>query len=643
MKSEHKILPLMSVVLLCWSNIEAAEIEIFPGESFENAVESLNAGDVLTVHDGTYMDSGRISIDVKGSIDLPVIIQGAPGEQRPLITRSGSADAQNTINIEGAEYLTIRGLEISSNGGDGINMSASPSYITLEDLVIHDIAVGINFRSSMHHITVRRNHIYATEDTGEGMYVGCNYATCAVSDSLIEDNWIHNTLAANQGDGIEIKRGSHSNIIRNNVIHDTNYPCILLYGTEGNPRNLVEGNVMWNCGDSGIQAAADSIIKNNIILEGPDNGFNSQPHQDVSPNNLEFVHNTIVGGSPCIRISGWGNKQGLVFANNAVYCASESFVVGSLTGAAISGNVFEPSTGSFPSTGYSTGRSEAQDFLDVANRNVYPTSDSALLGSGDPAWAVTQDFNGTARSGSVDAGAYTWTGAQNPGWMVGPGFKDSNPGPTLSFAASPSTVNFQGETTLSWSTTNAVRCTASADWSGDKPVNGNETVGPLSESMTFDLSCAGSDGSSVSDSVSVTVRQDTPSPPTMTFSAAADSVAMDGSTTLSWSSADTDSCLATNAWSGSKPTSGSESTGPLSANSTYTLECSGPGGNVSRTVTVSVEPATVPAPVPVPEPVAVAESSGGSLTWMNLFLLLVLGKRLSNYTQLRRATRSNSS
>ena len=165
--------------------------------------------------------------------------------------------AQNTINIEGAEYLTIRGLEISSNGGDGINMSGNPSWITLQDLVIHDISVGINFRSSMHHINVRRNNIYDTNDTGEGMYVGCNNSACSVTDSLIEGNWVHDTLAATQGDGIEIKKGSHSNIIRDNVIHDTNYPCILLYGTDGNPRNIVEGNVMWNCGDSGIQVGVE--------------------------------------------------------------------------------------------------------------------------------------------------------------------------------------------------------------------------------------------------------------------------------------------------------------------------------------------------------------------------------------------------
>ncbi len=190
---------LIAVSVIGSVTASAADIEIFPGDSFETAVENLSPGDTLTVHAGTYIDSGRISIGVKGTQNSPVIIQAAAGEQRPLITRNPGDAAQNTINIEGAEYLTVRGLEISSNGGDGINMSANPSYITLEDLVIHDISVGINFRSSMHHITVRRNHIYATNDTGEGMYVGCNNATCAVSESLIENNWIHDTLRGQPG------------------------------------------------------------------------------------------------------------------------------------------------------------------------------------------------------------------------------------------------------------------------------------------------------------------------------------------------------------------------------------------------------------------------------------------------------------
>ena len=38
------------------------------------------------------------------------------------------------------------------------------------------------------------------------------------------------------------------------------------------------------------------------------------------------------------------------------------------------------------------------------------------------------DFNGTPRTGTPDAGAYTWTGASNPGWPIREGFKDADPG-----------------------------------------------------------------------------------------------------------------------------------------------------------------------------------------------------------------------
>lgn len=45
-------------------------------------------------------------------------------------------------------------------------------------------------------------------------------------------------------------------LVRDNVVHDTRYPCILLYGTAGNPRNLAEGNAPWNFGDSALDLVA---------------------------------------------------------------------------------------------------------------------------------------------------------------------------------------------------------------------------------------------------------------------------------------------------------------------------------------------------------------------------------------------------
>jgi hypothetical protein len=402
----------------------AAQKDLRPGSSFETAVESLAPGDTLTVHAGTYDGTGRISITVPGTAAQPVLVRGASGEARPLITRPAGSTPQNTINIEGASYLTISGLEISGNG-DGINMSLSPHHITIEDCEVHHVDVGINFRSSMHHVTVRRNHVHDTGadgGTGEGIYVGCNDGSCAVSESVIENNWIHDTLAASQGDGIEIKLGSWGNAIRDNVIYNTNYPGILLYGTMGNARNVVERNAIWNCDDSGIQAAADAIIRNNLILECPGNGFNSQDHNGVTPNRIEFVNNTLVGGSPVLRLSNWANKQGMILANNAIY-SSGGYAVGSLTGVVVTGNVAYPVTSALPSTGVTAGYGTSVDFLNAAARNVYPSGNSKLLDIANAVYAPSDDFNGTLRSGVPEAGAYTWTGLANPGWQVSPGFK----------------------------------------------------------------------------------------------------------------------------------------------------------------------------------------------------------------------------
>ena len=58
--------------------------------------------------------------------------------------------------------------------------------------------------------------------------------------------------------------------------------------------------------------------------------------------------------------------------------------------------------------------------------------------------------------------------------------------------------------------------------------------------------------------------------------------------TLSWTSTNADSCTASGGWSGSKSTSGSESTGNLTSSKTYTITCTGAGGSASDSVKVNI-------------------------------------------------------
>jgi hypothetical protein len=616
----------------------AATIELFPGQSFEAAVEALNPGDDLIVHSGSYSDTGRISITVRGTAAAPVLITGADGEALPQIVRPVSAAAQNTINIEGATYLRITRLDISSNGGDGINMSGANSFITLDNLEIHDVDVGINFRSSMDNITVRRNHIFNTGQnggTGEGVYVGCNDGSCAVSQSLIENNWIHDTRNSTQGDGIELKLASHSNIVRDNVIHDTGYPCLLVTGTQGSPVNVLEGNVMWNCGDSGIQAAADAIIRNNIILASPGDGLNAQSHQGAIPGNLQFVHNTLVGGSPCVRLSGWGGRPGLVFANNAIYCDADDFAVGGLSGVVVTGNVIVPATSAFPASGYQVGQSTALDFLDAAARNVYPRQGSRVINAGDAAYTSSVDFNGTPRDGMPEAGAYHYSTAQNPGWPIVAGFKNVSQqpqAPTLMFSGNPLTVSAGGSTQLVWSSADAVTCSASANpatsgWSGAKALSGSQTIGSLIASTQFSLACSNSAGSATQ---SVTVTVTAAPAPIVELSANPASVEAGQRSTLTWTSQNASSCTASDGWAGSKPSSGSEQTPMLNTTTSFTLACTGNGGTTQRSVTVTVN-AGGGNPAPPGD-----DGGGGGLSWTWLVLLGALMAR-------RRGHRSPSS
>lgn len=430
--------PLSSALAICvvlgspaWAQTGGRSLELRPGGSFEAAVESLQPGDTLTVFPGTYTDSGRIGISVRGSAAAPVLIKGAEGQPKPVITRLTGTAVQNTINIEGASHLTLRGLEIAGNGGDGINMSGGPSFITLEDLDIHDVDVGINFRSSMNNITVRRAHIRRTGiggGTGEGMYVGCNDATCIVRDSLIENNWIHDALpGTTQGDGIEVKVGSHSNVIRDNVIYNMPYPGIFVYGTGSNPVNVVEGNVIWNCLE-GIYAVADAVVRNNIVI-GSGTGLSLYSHVQVAQmKNVTAVSNTLYDNTDGLYVRWGGTVSNMVLANNAIYSPGKTAVNagGSFgVGAAMRANYVQGGSSiAIDGARFYDGGTAASSFVDAANKDFWPRSGSILIARGNASDAPGNDFNGASRSAPVDIGAYESEGqAANPGWRIVEGFK----------------------------------------------------------------------------------------------------------------------------------------------------------------------------------------------------------------------------
>lgn len=419
----------LSILLPIWaSGSVAAVVEITPSGDLRAAIAALRPGDELVLTGGVYSFNSRFNITVVGEQNQPIVIRAKTGENALIQMNTGS---QNILEVQNSRYLTLRGLRFTG-GSHGIRLMSS-SDITIEECEIFetgDVAISANSGGTYENLVIRRNHIHHTNGTGEGMYLGCNNDACRVRNSVVEWNYIHHTNRAGveQGDGIEIKEGSSGNVIRHNVIHDTKYPGILVFSTIGNgPPNVIEGNLIWNTDDYGIQAAANAIIRNNIVL-GSSIGL--QPHQAGSPANITVAHNTFVGGNLEVR----GVTGPITIANNAVYPSSGAairLISGNTSLVTVVGNV---GTGGLSggSGGFTTGKGLSGDFVNGHQNgappiDLFPREGSALVGAGAAAHVAEIDFNGTPRNGAADVGAYKYQAGGNPGWALAPAFKEPLP------------------------------------------------------------------------------------------------------------------------------------------------------------------------------------------------------------------------
>jgi hypothetical protein len=102
--------------------------------------------------------------------------------------------------------------------------------------------------------------------------------------------------------------------------------------------------------------------------------------------------------------------------------------------------------------------------------------------------------------------------------------------------------------------------------------------------------------------------------PTVKLSASPGSVSSGGSSTLTWSATDATSCAASGGWSGTLATSGSKSTGELTAARTYTVTCKGAGGSTAETKTIYLS-SEVPDITFTATPTTVKSGGYTTLTW----------------------------
>jgi hypothetical protein len=164
--------------------------------------------------------------------------------------------------------------------------------------------------------------------------------------------------------------------------------------------------------------------------------------------------------------------------------------------------------------------------------------------------------------------------------------------PTATLTASPNPIASGGASTLTWSSTNATSCTATGGtFAGAKGPSGSQSTGALTANTTYTLKCTGTGGTSTQATVTVTIL----GLPTASLTANPTAVVSTAASTLSWSSTNATSCTGTGGtFAGAKVVSGSQTTGPLTSGTSYSLTCTGTGGtSAPATATVTIATGTV--------------------------------------------------
>jgi hypothetical protein len=400
-----------------------------PWRSPGYASKQLKPGDTLVIMGGRYTLSAfwddMITPPAGGTAASPIVIKGEDGH-RPVL--AGRDNLFSAADISGCSYVTIKNLEITSDGGrefrEGIGGSGNPvDHITLEDLYIHHLDEGAMDFVDPSDLTVRncvmsycgfgdmggpagehggwRNVLvdgctlsysghYYQGGPGPSPYDRPDGFGIEASEGPIE---IRNTLSEhNRGDGLDCKAANayiHECVVANNSCdgvkmwgHDSRLVNTLIYGM-GDGQG---GGSPW----AGIvmdeaQAGAKFTIENVTLQDNPT--------RDAYPMYVQYDSDVPI--SVTMRNSIVANGSGAPYFGRAVKLICEN------------NDFFRPA-----------GAEKQAE----ANGKVYTASEleKGALGPGNisrdpafvaPAWGRTGDYHLKAGSPCVDKGTATGAAA----------------------------------------------------------------------------------------------------------------------------------------------------------------------------------------------------------------------------------------
>ncbi len=421
-------------------------------------------------------------------------------------------------------------------------------------------------------------------------------------------------------------------------------PCGGLYGPVINSLTALGVTVVVSAGNDGNAVSSPANCPGVVAVAGLRHigtkvGFsNLGPEIALSAPGGNCVN---VSGGPCLFSIDTTVNSGTTAPASNIYTNQANFNVGTSFSAPLVAGVASLMLGLDQNLTPGLIRARLQEGAGrpfPVNRAIDPTTMLPIPDCMNPATTAVQDFECNCTTDTCGAGMLNANGALLAASRpiasvvvpvgVSPGASVSLDG-SRSVAACGRTIVTYAWTAVSGTPTPVITNANQANASVNAPVTGSIVVrltvtddATVPKTDTADVTIIPTSASSSAPVISPIASCPTdpmiaPVPtPTATLTVSPLAITMDGAATLTWSSTGADSCTAGGLWAGSKATSGSQSTGPLTATSSFTLFCTGQGGDsMTQSVTVTVTPAPPPPPPP---------TGGGGGGLFDIFSMLTL-------------------
>ncbi|HBY88754.1 MAG TPA: copper-binding protein [Colwellia sp.] len=240
--------------------VSAQEIQLSPDDDLQQALNSSQNGDVITLAPGSYFGNFIVAKQVtlrsnkRGEATID-----AQGKGHALLLKNSHITLENLTIINWGDDLTEQNSGIYSN--EKINHEKVPELIIKNNLLIGD-----GFGIWLNHVTkakiinnkVKGNIKLRSADRGNGIQVA------NVTHSHVYNNEVYETR-----DGVYVI-SSQNNLIEQNTMHDLRYGVHYMYSYD----NTVKNNIAYNTrAGYALMSSRRLTITGNKTTDSEDYGF----------------------------------------------------------------------------------------------------------------------------------------------------------------------------------------------------------------------------------------------------------------------------------------------------------------------------------------------------------------------------------